>query len=193
MCLMGTQLDRLHSSSIFTVNCMNWMKNNSAVTIWYLKDIYIFVSEQTDAFWTHNIQKFEPKFCFRLNCAIILLFWCYLGIFNIVTLKKNWCSYCVPVSTRLIMLFSSLSQSRNKGVAVTTGSKIVHHRNRRFLCICNFRKSMDNMKTKWQSRSHLIFINIQFWDSLECFSRHGNVSVDRSHLIMGLWRCLFER
>lgn len=113
--------------------------------------------------------------------------------FNIFTLRQNWCSYCVPVSTCSILFFGSLSQSRNIGITVTTGSKIVHHWNRKFLCICNFRKSMDNMKTKWQSRSHLISINIQFSDPLWCFSRHGNVSVDRSHLIMGFWRCLFER
>lgn len=85
-----------------------------------------------------------------------------------------------------------LSQSRNIGISVTTGSKILYHCKRKFLCICSFRRSMANMKTKWQPRSQLIFIHFQFWDSLECFYRHGNVSVGRSHLIMGLWRCLFE-
>lgn len=167
------------------------------MTIWSLSS-YLKVH----TFWYQNKQKFEPLIIYRslsLNFTsgfIVFLHYssdAILDYFNVFTLRQDWCSYCVSVSTCLILFFSSLSQTRTVGLSVTTGSKILHHCNRKFLCICNFRKSVPNRKTKWQSRSHLISINIQFWGSLESFSRHGNVSVGRSHFIMGLWRCLFER
>lgn len=141
------------------MNCKNWIKNNAAMTIWSsssYSEIY--------RFWYQNKLKFSERLIilkslspnFSLDFIVLLHYYsdAILDYFNIFTLRQNWCSYCVSVSTCLILFFSSLSQSRNIGLSVTTGSKILHHCNRKYLCICNFRKSMANMKTKWQSRSH---------------------------------------
>lgn len=165
MSLMGLSLaDYTHLQPfIFSVNCKNWFKNNAAVTIWYLK-IYRYQYQSKLKLSEHIIILENLSPIFVPDQTVLLHYYSdiVLHYFNIFTLRNNWCSYCVPVSTCLILFFSSLSQSRNIGIAVTTGSKTVHHWNRKFLSICNFRKSMDNMKTKWQSRSRLISINIQF-------------------------------
>lgn len=181
---------------LFTTNGRNWIKSNAAMTVWsssYLK-IYRFWYQTKLNFSKHLLISQSLSLNFVSGFIVLLRFYSdtIFDYVNIFTLRQNWCSSCVSVPTCLILFFSSLSQSRNIDLSVTIGSKILYHCNRKFLCISNFRKSMPNVKTKWQSRSQLISINIQFWDSLECFSRHGNVSVGRSHLIMGLWSCLFE-